>query len=222
MSAFLLKIIAIISMVFDHVGAVFFPSAIWLRAIGRLTMPIMAYFAAVGFEKTKSVPKYLLRLGVFALISEPVYYLLFNNHSNVIITIFLGVASLYAADLLKNKFKHKWIVVFPYIIACLIAISLNSDWSYSGVLFIVAFFYAKGNKIKTLLYPLPVYALFMLEFLSKGIEYFKLNLVQLTGLFALFLLCTYTGKKGMNMKYLFYVFYPLHLFIIYLIKKFLI
>lgn len=220
MSAFILKLIAIIAMVLDHVGAVFFPSEMWLRAIGRLTMPIMSYFASVGYRKTKSVPKYLLRLGIFALISEPFYYLLFNDHANDIFTIFLGVAALFIADWLKKKFKRGWIVIFPYIIACAAAILLKSDWSYAGVLFIIAFFYANESKIKILLYPLPVYALFMLEFYTEGIEYFTLNLLQLTGLIALILLCFYTGKKGPNMKYFFYVFYPLHLLVIYIIYRF--
>ncbi len=218
MSAFVLKIIAIIAMVCDHAGAVFFPSVLWLRAVGRLTMPIMAYFAAVGFRKTRSVPKYLLRLGIFALISEPCYYLLFEEHSNVIITIFLGVAALYTADIIKKKWDKRFLVVIPYITACIIAVFLNSDWSYAGVLFIIALYYANGNRVKTLLYPLPVYLLFMLDFLTKGIEYFTLNLLQLTGIAALFILCLYSGKKGPGLKYFFYIFYPLHLMIIYLIK----
>ncbi|MBO4392596.1 MAG: hypothetical protein J5816_04755, partial [Clostridia bacterium] len=189
MSAFILKLIAILAMVCDHAGAELFPSMLWLRAIGRLTMPIMSYFAAVGYNKTRSVPKYLLRLGIFAIISEPCYYLLFQDHSNVIITIFLGVASLYTADILKRKTKHEWTAVFPYIAACIAATLLNSDWSWSGVLFIIAFHYAGDNKIKTLLYPLPVYFCFVLSFLPDGPEVFTLNLIQLTGIFALFLLC---------------------------------
>ena len=217
MSAFILKLIAVAAMVCDHVGAVFFPSQMWLRAIGRLTMPIMAYFAAVGYRKTKNIIKYLLRLGIFSVISEPCYYLLFNEHSNVIITIFLGVASLYAGDLLIKKFSKKWVVIFPYILACIISVAINSDWSYAGVLFIIAFFYANGSRLKTVLYPLPVYALFMIQFLTRGTEYFILNLVQLTGIAALFMLCLYSGRKGPNMKYLFYFFYPVHLLIIYFI-----
>ncbi|MBQ6051880.1 MAG: hypothetical protein IJL30_01170 [Clostridia bacterium] len=219
MSAFILKLIAILAMVCDHVGAELFPNMLWLRAVGRLTMPIMSYFAAIGYRKTRSVPKYLLRLGIFAILSEPCYYILFQDHSNVIITIFLGVASLYIADLLKNKTKREWTAVFPYIAACIAATLLNSDWTWAGVLFIIAFYYAGERKIKILLYPLPVYMLFVLSFIPKGPEVFTLNLIQLSGISALFLLCFYNGKKGPNMKYFFYIFYPLHLLVIYLIKS---
>ena len=220
MSAFILKLIAIIAMVCDHVGAVLFPSELWLRIIGRITMPIMAYFASVGFRKTKNIHKYLLRLGIFSVLSEPCYYLLFSEHSNVIITIFLGVMALYIGDILHKKIKHDCIVLIPYAVMCVIAFLLNSDWSYAGILFIIAFYYADGNRIKTIFYPLPVYILFMLSFLGKGLEYFQLNLLQLCGAISLPLLCLYNGKKGPNIKYLFYVFYPVHLLVIYLIKTF--
>ena len=167
MSAFILKLIAILAMVCDHVGAELFPNMLWLRAVGRLTMPIMSYFAAIGYRKTRSVPKYLLRLGIFAILSEPCYYILFQVHSNVIITIFLGVASLYIADLLKNKTKREWTAVFPYIAACIAATLLNSDWT--GRRFIYYRFLLCGRKKNKniAVSPARLYAV-CFEFYSEG------------------------------------------------------
>lgn len=219
MSSFVLKLIAIIAMLCDHIGAVFFPSELWIRAIGRITMPIMAYQAAVGYKKTTNIKRYLARLFVFALISEPFYYLLFERHTNVIATIFLGVAALYAADVLKRKTEKKLYVILTYLLFAYIAHILQTDWSFTGVFLIIAFYYADNDNIKKLTYPLPVYALCMTTFLGKGSAYFQINLIQLFGLCALPIVCFANGKRGLRAKYLFYIFYPLHLFLIYIIKS---
>ncbi|MBP5169373.1 MAG: TraX protein, partial [Oscillospiraceae bacterium] len=61
----ILKIIAMISMVFDHVGDMFFPGVMWLRMIGRLALPIFSFCIAEGFAHTRDRKKYLFRIGLF-------------------------------------------------------------------------------------------------------------------------------------------------------------
>ena len=82
----LLKLIAMISMLIDHVGAVVLPDVGILRWIGRLAMPIFAYCLMVGLEHTRSVKKYLLRLLIVAVISQPLFTWSFftgiNNFTN--------------------------------------------------------------------------------------------------------------------------------------------
>ena len=90
-----LKIIAMISMVFDHVGDMFFPGVMWPRMIGRLAMPIFSFFIAEGFAHTRDKKKYLGRLGLFALISEIPFDLAFDGkiglgHQNIMLTFFLA------------------------------------------------------------------------------------------------------------------------------------
>ena len=66
----LLKLIAMISMVFDHVGDNFFPGQTWMRIVGRIALPVFAFCIAEGFSHTHDRMKYLVRMGIFALISE--------------------------------------------------------------------------------------------------------------------------------------------------------
>lgn len=66
MSAFTLKLIALVTMIIDHVGAIFFPQFIWLRYIGRLSMPIYAFLLVQGYMHTRNFNRYALRMGIFA------------------------------------------------------------------------------------------------------------------------------------------------------------
>jgi len=98
-----LKIIAMISMVFDHVGDMFFPGVMWPRMIGRLAMPIFSFFIAEGFAHTRDKKKYLGRLGLFALISEIPFDLAFDGklgleHQNIMLTFFLAASALMLFD----------------------------------------------------------------------------------------------------------------------------
>ncbi|MBU4031120.1 conjugal transfer protein TraX, partial [Patescibacteria group bacterium] len=65
-------------MVADHVGFLFFPHILWLRIIGRISLPIFAFLIGEGYEKTSNVKKYFFRLAIFALISFVPHYFLFK------------------------------------------------------------------------------------------------------------------------------------------------
>ena len=74
----LLKIIAIVTMVIDHVGHILYPDLLFLQMIGRLAFPIFAYLIVLGVESTKKPVKYMVTLLVFAIISQVPYYLAFD------------------------------------------------------------------------------------------------------------------------------------------------
>lgn len=78
MSSFWIKIIALITMLIDHIGFAFFPENLLLRIIGRISMPLFAFQIAVGFDKTKSREKYIIRMLIFALVSQIPFGLLYN------------------------------------------------------------------------------------------------------------------------------------------------
>ena len=99
MSSFVLKLIAMIAMTMDHLSYVLYNDISWLNYIGRLAFPIFAWQIAVGFEKTRDVKLYVFRLFILAMISQPIFYLLFENYFsqipiNTIFTLLLGLLCL--------------------------------------------------------------------------------------------------------------------------------
>ena len=62
--------IALVTMLIDHIGAIFYPDMIALRVIGRIAFPIYCFLLVQGFLHTSNLKKYMVRMGVFALLSE--------------------------------------------------------------------------------------------------------------------------------------------------------
>ncbi len=231
MSAFVLKIIAIIAMTFDHVGAVFFPLGdiffpynIILRTVGRFTMPIMCFFIGEGYKKTRSKGKYALRLLVFAFVSEIPFRMLLNGKFNVIFTLLIGLCALWGADILKEKFKSDSFRFPVYLLAAVLAIVLECDWNYIGVLLVFAFYHGGDDPVKRILYPLSVYifvlaSAYLEAVFVVGFASFYINFIQFAGCLSIPLLMLYNGKKGPSMKYLFYIYYPLHMLVLWWINN---
>lgn len=206
LNTFTLKIIAIISMLIDHIGHIFFPEVMIFRIIGRIAFPIFAYVLAEGFHYTKDVKKYLLRLGLFALLSEIPYDLaimgsvLEFSHQNVFFTLFFGVLMLYVMSRIKNVIMQYAVV----LVAILLCQFLHTDYSNIGVLLVFIFYVFRQRKAEKLL----IAGLIFLG-LTGGI--------QLYALLALPLIALYNGEQGPKMKAFFYLFYPAHLLILYLV-----
>lgn len=206
LNTFTLKIIAIMSMLIDHIGHIFFPEVMIFRIIGRIAFPIFAYVLAEGFHYTKDVKKYLLRLGLFALLSEIPYDLaimgsvLEFSHQNVFFTLFFGVLMLYVMSRIKNVIMQYAVV----LVAILLCQFLHTDYSNIGVLLVFIFYVFRQRKAEKLL----IAGLIFLG-LTGGI--------QLYALLALPLIALYNGEQGPKMKAFFYLFYPAHLLILYLV-----
>lgn len=248
MTTFSLKLIAIISMLIDHITAVFVPtdSMYYLigRSIGRLAFPIFAFLIVEGFYHTSNVKNYLKRLGIFALLSEipfdlafynqkiynnafewsniksdlpkmfsdnEVFYTLINRfmaHQNIFFTLFLGLLAIYLINMaekknMNNMFYTNLINAAITIGFSFVAAFLRTDYSLLGILTIVAFYLFRGSK------PLLAIALVIL---SGG------NVIQALSAAAIIPIIFYNGKKGKSIKYFFYVFYPAHLLILYIIQ----
>ena len=104
----MLKIIAMVSMVFAHAGDLFFPGVMWPRMIGRLAMPLFSFCIAEGYAHTRDKNRYLLRMGIFALISEVPFDLAFEGkvgfgHQNIMLTFFLSILALKIFDLIRGE-----------------------------------------------------------------------------------------------------------------------
>lgn len=221
-----LKYIAIVAMLMDHIAMLFLPGDqmiyFVMRFIGRLTAPIMCFFIAEGFYYTRSKNKYGLRLGVFALISQFAYTFLnkgtlftygFFTDWNVIYTLFIGFCVLLAYEKILNK-PIKWIVI-----GLLCILSYIGDWMIIAPVWILCFYIFRDNRKKRFMVFAVLAALEVLScipfIISNG------ELWQIGVFLAVPLLLLYNGQKGNDNsihKWAFYLFYPLHLLVLGIIK----
>lgn len=234
MSSFMLRAAALILMIVDHIGAVFFPQVILLRVIGRLSMPIFCFLCAEGCAHTRNGKKYAGRLLVFALLSELPFDLLFYGSpsmagQNVLITLFLGVAGTLLYKELTGRRTEKGAAgkaLFPLLGVLSVAFSavlaewLGSDYGAAGVLFIFALYIGRKNQ-RTRATAFIVGALLLSVGVgADGMAY--LNPVQLFGLAALPVALLYNGREGPRfLRIFFYAAYPLHLLLLFVVRSFL-
>lgn len=210
LSVFDLKCIAVFSMLVDHIGMVLFPSELWLRYVGRLAFPIYAFLIAEGFFHTRNVKKYIGRLFVFALISEIPYdlarhnTLFYKDSQNIFFTLALALVCIYVLDACGEQL----------LIACAVLASIGlavyywikPDYGIGGIGMILCFYLFRMYKAELCLSV-------------TAINFFCYEDVQRAGALALFPILLYNGKKGPSAKYFFYLFYPVHLLILYLIRR---
>ena len=234
-----LKYIAAFSMLLDHVGLVLleyllvygghilaFDSpyrpmvVLWdrgLRMAGRLAFPIFCLLLAEGFVHTRSRGRYLLRLGVFALISEIPFDLAVYNQwvcwdgQNVMLELALGLMTLWAAEEAarrsvwgRNPFAFGCIV----LVGSLAAEALRADYGAVGILYMAAFFWLRENRAGRGAAAGLLGLLSTLE-VNKGAG-------ALSGIFVYL----YNGRRGRaGWRYGFYLFYPAHLLALFLIRR---
>lgn len=228
MNAFVLKIIACFTMFIDHVGYIVFDGhSSWFNYVGRLAFPIFAFQISEGYIHTHDVKKYLLRLILFAFISQ-IPFLLFhsiiNNELglNVIFTLFLGLVAI----IIYDKY-NKFVGVFSAIIFGIIAHFLNSDYSFYGVGITFLFYVFNKNKcllaISFIIATLMQYSYLILVYYNYGFEFLKNVFIIylpyfICTIFSIIIILCYNKKKGPSTKYFFYLFYPLHMILIYILN----
>lgn len=222
-----LKLIAIIAMTIDHLADVFYPGfpaqplPVAMHLIGRLTAPIMWFFVSEGFHYTKNVKKYMLRMFIFAVISHFAYCFAFGinpiplvtgifNQTSIMYPLFISVVVLW----LQNKEKRMNKYLKFAIIFVLIWSAFPADWSCIAVLAIVNMYSKRGDLIgqmKAMIFWVFIYGVISFFFVSKV---YALALVGVLMVYPL--LKMYNGEKGKAdwMKWFFYIYYPLHLVII--------
>ena len=218
MSAFVLKIIAIITMSIDHVGYAIFNGFSFFNYIGRIALPIFAFQISEGYIHTRNLKKYFLRLFLFAIISQlpfMLFYRLVGNDFvlNIFFTLLLGLISIYIYD--KDKSKYKILGIISSILIGFIAQFINCDYGFYGVAIIVIFYIFKNNTTKTsIAFILATVIRYLIPIIKYGYNNIFLYLMFST-MFPIIFISLYNGKKGKDTKYLLYLFYPIHLLIIY-------
>lgn len=218
MNAFVLKIVACVTMFIDHIGYIIFGKFSFFNYIGRLAFPIFAFQIAEGYKHTKNIKKYFFRLLIFAIISQfpfsLFYYIAFGTViPNVIFTLAFGLICIYIYDK-YNKFTGIASVLFLGLIAQL----LKFDYGIFGIILILIFHIFQGKKIHTaFFFILAVCIKYFIQIAYCGFIYEAIFIYSLLAFFtclSIIFILLYNGKKGKNAKYLFYIFYPVHLLLL--------
>ena len=225
-----LKMIAMVAMTIDHLVDVIFPNyptdwwIIGLHIIGRLAAPIFWFFIAEGYFYTRNWKKYALRLLGFAVVSHFAYNFAFGipfipfqtsvfNQTSVIWSLFWGLIALVINDCPKLKQWQKTVIIIG-----ILAVSFCSNWSCIAVLAIMSISDNRGNFKKQMISMMiwvGMYAVIYIIFINP-----VYGIIQLFVALTIPLLKAYNGERGSwkGMKYLFYIYYPLHLIICGIIR----
>lgn len=220
-----LKWIAIVTMFIDHVaatvlmrlliagegGKVMYESYSAMRTIGRIAFPIFCFLLVEGFEHTKDHKKYALRLFLFALISEVPFDLAFGSrvpefeHQNVFFTLFIGFLTMMAFRAVEEKTEWNPMV---------------RGAAFSGILFAgmgIAYFMQTDYDAKGVMCIMALYVFRKMRGLQILAGCLAFCWWEFPALVAFIPIAFYNGKRGWNKKYIFYVFYPLHLLVLYIV-----
>lgn len=140
----MLKLIALVFMFMDHSGKMLFPGVLEMRMLGRIAFPLYCWCLVVGFHYTRSVPKYMLRLLVIGLISQPLYMAALNHgwtEPNIFLTLLLGLGALWGIR--ERRFGSQ---LWAPAAALLLAVQLGCDYGWRGVLLIILLYAAQERK----------------------------------------------------------------------------
>ena len=227
----MLRLLAILFMLLDHMWATIIPGNQWMTLVGRMAFPIFAFQITEGFIHTSNFRRYALRLFVFALISEIPFNLFYGSsvfypfHQNVLFTLLLGLLAIHGIEKARREYTFKNIIlaIFTLIGTFFLGALGFVDYGVKGILTVVAFYLFKG-------FPWAwigqLISLILLNITFFNGMYFPVSLlgysidikVQGFAILSLIPIWLYNGKKGVNnrvLQYSFYIFYPLHIFILY-------
>ena len=252
MTSYGIKIIAIIVMTVDHVANILgqwglfpeLPSRIsyiiinLMNSVGRCAFPLFAFMVAEGSQKTRNMPRYIGRLTLFALISEPFFYfshwrnsptvegllqnILALNFENVFFTLMLGAITIYAYQVIDHKqVKYKRLLFIAIcVVTALTGGYIGCDYGIAGILLIVLLFFAKSKKAKCFVIFVWITCVY-----GIGQAYNPISSILLDCIFASLSclpICFYNGKRGKQIKWIFYFYYPAHLCVLTIIHYILI
>lgn len=216
-----LKIIAMISMLIDHIAYIVIAPVLienglegylyalyrGMRGVGRIAFPIYCFLLTEGFFRTRDRKKYAFRLLLFALISEIPYDLAFYRsvwdpgHSNVFFTLLLSYIMMAVMEEAKTHFQNRWIIMVAYLAAFAVcgrcAEWMQCDYGIKGIVAVALFYLFRMNKGEQLLAGCVAFCW------------------EPAALAAFPLIAFYNGKRGINLKYVFYAFYPVHILLLH-------
>lgn len=207
-----LQIIAALTMICDHIGYIFVDAQKnemlyqGMRMIGRISFPIFCFLLVEGFLSTSNIKRYMLRILLFAILSEVPFNLAFFGRffyigaQNVMFTMLIGLLVL--AGMKRYETNMTFGMLF-LVAGCLVAYYLHTDYSYMGVALIVVFYLQRNHALTRLFWAA------FLFFVDGGMQIYAVLALPVCMLY-------HEEKKEKRLpRYFFYVFYPVHLLVLW-------
>ena len=220
----LLKVIAIIAMTADHASTAFLDDVTAVYGLcqffGNFTIVIMCFFVAQGLRHTRwhtrSVVNYALRLLAWAIISEAPFYLLFGLQLNVLFTLLASLIIIYLIN------RMEWLVGIAAL-ALFFPLSLICDWSIIAPVFAIIYYVLQKRQqenLSILLLPASYFILRMILYTETRIEHITGTLSIFLAALLVFALRKKVEDRGKGLipGIVFYLYYPVHLAVIYLLN----
>lgn len=193
----------------DPIGWVYLAYQVMRRIIGRLAFPIYCFLLIEGFEKTRNRIRYAGRLFLFALISEIPFNLAFarevfySSYQNVFFTLLIGFFMIWAMEKIGDRCRSLFLKLagwgLVFLAAAFLSERIYCDYGARGIIAIALLYLFRKNKVEQII---------------AGCVAF---LWEITAPLAFIFVAFYNGKRGIKLKYFFYIFYPAHLLILYLL-----
>ncbi|WP_418041306.1 MULTISPECIES: TraX family protein [Paenibacillus] len=200
--------IAMITMLIDHIGAVFYPQVDELRIIGRIAFPIYAFAVYIGYKHTRNVQKYIWRLFWIAVLSQVPFMAAFNHLSlNVVWTLWSSLLVLLVLDKLPNR-----LLVIPIVIGAGIIMEITAmDYGMYGLLLVLLFRYFQG--------PILVLGHVLLTALYIQLHSSSVQMYSVVATLGIAIAQYYgAGFRLKGPRWIWRYFYPAHLAIIAIIR----
>ncbi len=260
MTSYRIKVIALILMTVDHFAKLagqtllltIFPFASLkstyfivqlMRGAGRIAFPLFAFMITEGCSKTHSMPRYIGRLSLFALISEPACYFFlkhrpgevtFNDFlisilhfklTNVFATLAIGAIAIYIWQMLCKHKKLAFLFIPALVLLLYLADYMGTDYHSNGVILIVALYFAKTKQLKAaaiIIWSVWKY-LFNGSYTVFDLSYISFyDVIYFIGAsFSSVIVYSYNGEQGKKSKWSFYIYYPVHILVLHIFREIL-
>lgn len=204
LTSYHLKLIAALTMLLDHIGAILYPETDWLRMVGRISFPLFVWFIVQGETHTRDIWRYGVRLGILGLISQPIYQIAFETSDlNVVFLLLIGLVCLRV-----SREQPTW--TFPvWMLAALGTELLSISYGSYGIALFLLFRYFRSNSLWWTMW---------IGFNLISMAVFGTFQLPAIGVPLLFLL--FNGKRGPQIRG-FYGFYPGHIALLAAIHHFI-
>jgi len=222
LNAFQLKAIMLILMLLDHLYYFLFPQELfYAHCLARIVAPVFAFLAVQGMVYTRDRRRFIIRLFISGLIMAAGNYILYlvtgiKIPMNIFLSLAIGAAAIYAIDKLRQS-KGFSIALWFFAAVTLAYLAPNCEGGYLMPLMMLIFYYLrKSPPVMYAVYTVLMGSPYFVSYLATGYLQPQFYMV-----FAVLPLMLYNGRRGPDTvfaKYLFYVFYPLHIWILFLIS----